>query len=198
MSPLPIRPEDIQNKTFKVVTGLRKGGYDEVEVDTFLDEVEVEFRSLLEENASLRQRLEAAMNAPAPTVVASETEEMLRRTLVLAQRTADETVAAAQAEAARILEGARGEAQSTLTQAQAQANEAVGDLERRKQTLEQQIEGLRAFEREYRTRLKAYLESQLRDLDGRGSAEPAAVAAVAGAGYAGGYGRGEGDGRADN
>jgi hypothetical protein len=56
---------------------------------------------------------------------------------------------------------------------------------------------LRTFEREYRTRLKSYLESQLRDLDGRGSAEPAAVAAVAG--YAGGYGgRGEGDGRADN
>jgi hypothetical protein len=36
------------------------------------------------------------------------------------------------------------------------------------------VEELRTFEREYRTRLKSYLESQLRDLDASGkSAEPA-------------------------
>ena len=31
---------------------------------------------------------------------------------------------------------------------------------------------LKQFEREYRTRLRSYLESHLRDLDSRGSAEP--------------------------
>jgi len=78
-------------------------------------------------------------------------------------------------------------------------NEIIGGLEQRKGTLENEIEKLRTFEREYRTRLKSYLESQLRDLDGRGSAEPATVAAGAGAGYAGAYGgRGEGDGRGGN
>ena len=34
------------------------------------------------------------------------------------------------------------------------------------------VEELRTFEREYRTRLKSYLESQLRDLDASGKAEP--------------------------
>ena len=41
---------------------------------------------------------------------------------------------------------------------------------------------LRAFEREYRTRLKAYLESQLRDLDGRGAAIESESGRAAGAG----------------
>jgi DivIVA domain-containing protein len=175
---VPVRPEDIQNKKFKVVRGIGKG-YDEVEVDTFLDEVEVELSRLVEENDSLRQRLEAALNAPAPQPVASEAEEMLRRTLLLAQRTADETVAQAQADAERMTSEARQTATTLVEAARAQSAAATADLERRRQALEQHIEGLRAFEREYRTRLKAYLESQLRDLDGRGvPAEAPAVPAA--------------------
>src|SRR5688572_31629451 len=38
----------------------------------------------------------------------------------------------------------------------------------RSTALQKHIEELKQFEREYRTRLKAYLESQLRDLEGRG------------------------------
>jgi hypothetical protein len=44
--------------------------------------------------------------------------------------------------------------------------EQLGGLEDDKRRLEGQVEQLRAFEREYRTRLRAYLEMQLRDLDG--------------------------------
>jgi hypothetical protein len=39
--------------------------------------------------------------------------------------------------------------------------------------LEGRLEQLRTFEREYRTRLKTYLESQLEELGQRGSAAPA-------------------------
>ncbi|HSR24709.1 MAG TPA: cell division protein DivIVA, partial [Candidatus Eisenbacteria bacterium] len=48
----------------------------------------------------------------------------------------------------------------------------IGSLENERVTLERKVEQLRAFEREYRSRLKAYLESQLRDLEGRGSEAP--------------------------
>jgi DivIVA domain-containing protein len=160
---VPLTPEDVRNRRFK--TAFR--GYDEEEVDTFLDEVEVELTRLLADNDGLRQRVESA--PPPQQPVASEAEEMLRRTLLLAQRTADETVAAAQAEAERLVGEARSTAAETVQAADAQAAASIGDLERRRQALEQHIEGLRAFEREYRTRLKAYLESQLRDLDGRGA-----------------------------
>lgn len=160
---MPLTPEDVRNRRFK--TAFR--GYDETEVDTFLDEVEVELTRLLGEQDTLRQRLQTAQAAPPPQPVHSEAEEMLRRTLLLAQRTADETVAEAKQEAERLTGTAREHAESMLRQAQEQAAAAIGDLETRRQALEQHIEGLRAFEREYRTRLKAYLESQLRDLDGR-------------------------------
>jgi cell division septum initiation protein DivIVA len=51
--------------------------------------------------------------------------------------------------------------------------EIIGSISQEKSILEKKIDELRTFEREYRTRLKTYLESQLRELDGRGSAAPA-------------------------
>ena len=49
----------------------------------------------------------------------------------------------------------------------------MGSLEEKRASLDRKVEELRTFEREYRTRFRSYLESQLRELDSRGSAEPA-------------------------
>lgn len=174
---MPLTPEDIRTKEFR--NSIR--GYNEHEVDAFLDEVEAELTRLLRENSELRDRATsaaaAAVAVPAAGATATgETEEMLRRTLLLAQRTADETVAQAKADADRIVAEAQAHTQQLVAHAQQQASTHIADLDNRRKTLEQHIEGLRAFEREYRTRLKAYLEAQLRDLDGRAGAA-AAVAA---------------------
>jgi DivIVA domain-containing protein len=164
---MPLTPEDVRNREFR--TAFR--GYNEEEVDGFLDEIEAELDRLLKENAELRARATAVQQAPVaqpqPTGSTGEAEEMLRRTLLLAQRTADETVAEAKAEAERTVNDARAQASDLVTQARTQAEQAVGELQRRKSQLESEIDGLRSFEREYRTRLKAYLEAQLRDLEGR-------------------------------
>ena len=71
------------------------------------------------------------------------------------------------------------------------ARKIIGSITRDKSVLEKKIDELRTFEREYRTRLKTYLESQLRDLEGRGTAAPAAESrAAANGGYAAtGYGQ---------
>src|SRR3954453_16693663 len=101
---MPLTPEDVQNKRFSTVRF--KEGYDEEEVDAFLDEVEAELRRLLGENSDLRTSPPAAaapMEAPvaqappappraAPT---EEPSEAALRTLLLAQRTADEAIAQA-------------------------------------------------------------------------------------------------------
>lgn len=50
--------------------------------------------------------------------------------------------------------------------------EIVAALSQEKSTLEKKIDKLRTFEGDYRTRLKTYLDSQLRNLDGFGSATP--------------------------
>lgn len=181
---MPLTPDDVRSKEFR--NSFR--GYNEPEVDAFLDEVEAELVRLLRENAELRDRASAAaavaQQAPVPSPM-GETEEMLRRTLLLAQRTADETVASARAEADRIVADAQAHTQQLVNHAQQQAGAQIADLDNRRKSLEQHIEGLRAFEREYRTRLKAYLETQLRDLDIRGeaaapvSAPPVALAPAA-------------------
>jgi DivIVA domain-containing protein len=51
--------------------------------------------------------------------------------------------------------------------------EILGAINQEKILLEKKIDELRTFEREYRTRLKTYLQSQLGELDGHGTAAPA-------------------------
>jgi hypothetical protein len=67
----------------------------------------------------------------------------------------------------------REKAVSLERDAQRKHTEILGAINQEKNALEKKIDELRTFEREYRTRLKTYLESQLRELDGRGSAAPA-------------------------
>ena len=57
----------------------------------------------------------------------------------------------------------------------------MGSLVQSREELERRVDDLRAFEREYRSRLKAYLEGQLRDLEA-GAADSGVFPAVVGAG----------------
>jgi TolA-binding protein len=68
---------------------------------------------------------------------------------------------------------ARAKATALAQDAERKHVEAMGSLEEKRASLDRKVEELRTFEREYRTRLRSYLESHLRDLDSRGSAEPA-------------------------
>jgi DivIVA domain-containing protein len=197
---MPLTPEDVRNKQFTTVR-LREG-YDEDEVDAFLDEVEAELTRLYKESADLRAQLATAQTRPqsktappvptptptreaAPVPAAAATPagdggaDAATRILQLAQRTADEAVAEARSKADRIINEARGQADKMLSEARTRTEAMdregrerqqamVGSLEQQRVDLERQVENLRAFEREYRTRLKSYLESQLRDLDVRG------------------------------
>src|SRR3954447_12320123 len=164
---MPLTPEDVQKKQFSTVRF--KEGYDEEEVDAFLDEVEAELRRLLAEHESIGRAAPAAPPTPPPPAAApapaEEPSEAALRTLLLAQRTADEAIAQARAEAEQVVAQARVRAGSIESEAQQQHATAMAELARQRDALERQIEGLRGFEREYRTRLKAYLEGQLRDLD---------------------------------
>ncbi len=109
------------------------------------------------------------------------------RVLSLAQQTADQAIADARREADETLGRARREADDVLTKARRQAEQITGDARARaeslerdaqerhrqamgslvqsREELERRVDDLRAFEREYRSRLKAYLEGQLRDLE---------------------------------
>jgi cell division initiation protein len=117
-----ITPVDIQHKSFKKALQ----GYDRAEVDGFLDEIietledEAQHRAALEvEIADLKERVShfKAM------------EESLQNTLVLAQRTADETKASAHKEADLIREKARLQAEREI----ASYNDAIAEVRREHQ-----------------------------------------------------------------
>jgi DivIVA domain-containing protein len=201
---MPLTPEDVANKQF---TSTRlKPGYDETEVDEFLDEVEAELTRLYRENDELRNKLAAAQRsvaeagnaktpatsqqvrapgaaatpppAPAPVqratspAAASNPSEAATGILALAQRTADEHVAEARSQADRIVTEARSRADQLQREMDDRHRQMMGSLETERSALEHRVEELRTFEREYRERLKAYLENQLRDLERRASAAP--------------------------
>jgi vacuolar-type H+-ATPase subunit H len=113
--------------------------------------------------------------AQAPSGNVSETATGI---LALAQRTADEHVSEARIQADRIIGEARTRADQLKREADDKHRQMIGSLENERVTLEREVEKLRTFEREYRSRLKAYLEGQLRELDGRPTQAPGAPGAA--------------------
>jgi DivIVA domain-containing protein len=227
---MPLTPADVRNKQFST-TRLRPG-YDEEEVDAFLDEVEAALDELIQENEELRAKLAEAVRgkppvtltpqaqvpemmaepvrheperAPEPVMMrpmkpAEDNMDTVARVLALAQQTADQAIADARREADETLGRARREADDILTKARRQSEQitsdararaeslerdaqerhrqAMGSLVQSREELERRVDDLRAFEREYRSRLKAYLEGQLRDLEA-GAADSGVFPAVA-------------------
>ncbi len=180
---MALTPEDVRNKQFS--TAKRKG-YEMDEVDSFLDQVELELGNLARENAELKGRVAAAEQSAAAAAAAPpvpvapvapvappvpDVNEQAVAMLALAQKTADEHKSRAKAEADALL---------------ASAHAKVAELERAGATeragLERRVEELRAFEREYRTRLRQHHESALKELEHRGTdGAPAAAAPAAAA-----------------
>lgn len=112
----------IQEKEFKH----KMRGYDDVEVDDFLDEIAEEFDRLTRENAELRKKATTAAAAPTAAATGEDSsyvkslENTLRDTLVMAQRTSDETIREAQTKASGIVANAEREAERIVGDAQDQ------------------------------------------------------------------------------
>jgi DivIVA domain-containing protein len=281
---MPLTPADVHNVAFSKPP-IGKRGYNEDEVDAFLDLVEAELARLIEENEDLREQVsqleqrlgnaqadleDARSRPPAPlgAPVSPPTQQIQRqveppsmrqmepprlgpqslvdpadqgdhhvqvaKVLSMAQEMAERLTAEAKSEADAMLSDARTKSEQLLSDARTKSdglvndarsraetmlNDArtraetlerqsrdkaatlVGDAERKqaeiigtitrdKSVLEKKIDELRTFEREYRTRLKTYLESQLRDLGERGSAAPSDSRSSSNGGYAStGYGQ---------
>jgi hypothetical protein len=67
---------------------------------------------------------------------------------------------------------ARGRAQSLDSETAERRTQLFGDLENERDRLSGEVDNLRAFEREYRSRLKVYFSQQLEALESSGSADP--------------------------
>ncbi|GAT73496.1 DivIVA domain-containing protein [Microbacterium hydrocarbonoxydans] len=178
---MALTPDDVVTKQFQHVRF--KDGFDPDEVDDFLDEIVIEWRKALEENAELKAKLAAyesgsapapvaevpAAAAEAPAAPASEaptgSATATAGIIELAQRLHDEHVAEGEAKRNQLIAEAEGEVARIRSEAEAKQREESARLERERNTLEARITELRNFERDYRSQLRGYIEGQLRELD---------------------------------
>jgi DivIVA domain-containing protein len=93
------------------------------------------------------------------------------RIVVQARTQADRVGKDAQSKADKLTTEARKRAQRLDAETEERREQMLGTLEREKQSLAAEIDELRAFEREYRSRLKSYFEAQLRALEGDGETD---------------------------
>ncbi|MGX1792078.1 DivIVA domain-containing protein [Microbacterium sp. NPDC055312] len=185
---MALTPDDVVHKEFQHVRF--KDGFDPEEVDDYLDEIVVEWRKTIEENNELKAKLaafESGENAPAaaatPTPApAAATEGSPTGTsagiIELAQRLHDEHVAEGEAKRKQLIEEAETEVARIRTEAEAKQREESARLERERNMLEGRITELREFERDYRGKLRAMIEGQLRDLDQKSSTDSTPVSAI--------------------
>ena len=80
------------------------------------------------------------------------------------RRDADKVLAEARTQAEEIGKDAQANADELKHQAQQRYQDVVGSLAARREALQQQIEALEQFDREYRSRLTTFMQAQLRAL----------------------------------
>lgn len=196
---MPLTPEDVVNKRFQP-TKFREG-YDQDEVDDFLDEIVIEMRRLTQENEDLRQRLLAADGRiaelqrsggtlPSANQAESSIPESITPNTAFPEAASDITVFESnntnnllqlarklheehvkdglQKRDALIAEG-HATAARIVREAEAQHKADMQRLEQEKALIENDVQRLQTFEKEYRAKLKAYIEGQLSDLESTAS-----------------------------
>ena len=138
--------------------------------------------------AARREPERAPVPAPVPTPAAAPVpvpdSDVIQRTLILAQRAADEAVAEAQAKAAQLTGDAEAKAQAMVAEAETTARR-IAETERRRieaeiaqlattrDALSADVDALEVFATEYRDRIRRAIEAELLHLSAaRESAEP--------------------------
>lgn len=184
---MTMTPREIQEKQFH--DAFR--GYSHEEVDLFIDQVAEAYDQVYRENQTFHRRLEEleeqldggtprAQVIPAPITVqaasapagTAESEDMLKRVLLTAQESADKAVQNARARAQALIEDAEANARrieeqaealraSTLEDAQRRASETITNASKEEAELRERIEGLKILERDFRSRLGAFVKAQL-------------------------------------
>lgn len=187
-----LTPDDLQAVTFPL-SRLGRRGFDEESVRTFLQGVERELVTLLNEKVSLwneverlRRRIIAGMKQGDGVLFGREDAHVHAvRILSNAQLTADRYVADAQAYSHRLTEEARSRRDEILSQAQDHADMVLEEassrareaaiatlntpaggeqLEASRSALKAELAYLRTFGEVYRSHLRAYTEGVLRSI----------------------------------
>ena len=154
--PAAPEPEPVQQSP---AFGSVSGGVETIRVETVGDASTAAARLLELASRNADQLVEDAK---------SEADKIIGEARTKAERLESES----KANADKLEADARGRAQSLDAETAERRTQLFGDLERERDTLSHEVDNLRAFEREYRSRLKTYFSQQLEALESSGSADP--------------------------
>jgi cell division septum initiation protein DivIVA len=155
-------------------------GYSRDEVNDLLERAAAAIEASNQRVTQLQDRLTSAQSE---SVGNRETEDILHRTLLLAQRAADEAVAEATAKARQMVDEAEMSSRRLVAESEAEARrrgeterrrleQEILELAGRRDTLLADVEALTRFEAEYRERMVRSLETDLSSLRARATTAP--------------------------
>lgn len=149
-----LTPMDIHTKEF----GHSFRGFDETEVNDFLNEIMKAFSAALDENERLRGELarEQAANDEFRRI-----EQSMRETLIVAQKTAEEVTSNAKRNADHVMEAAAKEAQNLRREAALQAKAQVDDAADKVRGVVAEYERLVREKHQFLRRMKGNVQAEL-------------------------------------
>lgn len=141
VTPLEIRQKQFEKKTF--------GGIDKDEVQAFLNSLSLAWEKMLEEQSTLKARLESAEKEVSKL---REVESSLYKTLKTAEDTGKNTVSQANQQAQLIVQEAKLKADTIAQEAKWKANKAMEQAEDyAKRSYEQMVQDVKVLERDLRS-----------------------------------------------
>jgi cell division initiation protein len=149
-----LSPLDIRQKEFR--KGFR--GYEERQVDNFMDEVANSIEDLLKENDQLRTKL---VEAEERQQKYRELEEALKDTMVMAQKNAQDLKENADKEIKLLMQDAHQRAEILLQQAEDEANKKVDQAEQRVREVMEAYRQLQKQANVFKTQFRTFLQTQL-------------------------------------
>jgi cell division initiation protein len=159
-----LTPADIHNKEFS--RGFR--GYNEEEVDDFLDEIVYEFEELIKKNTRLAEDLELERKK---TAQYQEMEKNLHETMYVAQKTADEAVQSAKIRVEEMERAAKEDCERLRHQTEMAIQRRMEDATAKVRMQQELYEAGIARERQFIVRLRSLLRSELAILNADGLTE---------------------------
>src|ERR671910_286115 len=152
---MPIRPIDVRRKEFK--SSFR--GYDQNEVDDFLDAVADEFERNYTENQRMREEVSSLRDRLQQF---EDLEGSIRAALVHAEQASNDLRRSATQEAEAIKQSAQREADFTIREAQSRSHQMLADssarIERVQDSYTALQEAKRSFANDFRHLLKTYTD----------------------------------------
>ncbi|WP_223066383.1 DivIVA domain-containing protein [Paenibacillus caui] len=147
---MPLTPLDIHNKEFS----RRLRGYDEDEVNEFLDQVIKDYEIVIRENKELQNQLLAVQEKLDHF---ANIEETLSKTIIVAQEAADE-----------VKNNAKKEAQLIIKEAEKNADRIINESLAKSRKVSLEVEELKKQASIYRARFRTLVEAQLELLSQEG------------------------------